>query len=330
MTRRAAARGNEMSAQTLRTGSYGEAVGLLQSALNLWPASKQPPLAVDKSFGPKTNSKVKEFQSGSKLVPDGVVGPLTWAQLEPLIQKIKQIMPIPADEAAAGERIAQGAEAALAIWGWTPGDVYSPLSPKIAAAKCADKSNPMRPRQGGRSLAQMFAVAQVPGSYQTRCATISKDAENMWQQQTMAGTQWRNSHDLCAWCGIFTVYVLRIVGFSIPNGWGSQLQYVKEAQTAFLKKTGGGSVYRLFTDPAQAFRGCVGVIHPSGRNHHFIVTGNDGGAIASIDGNSSGFGLDPDPKKKWDCKSVITRQRYTHKELRDGNAYFLFPAAGNR
>ncbi|HKE84523.1 MAG TPA: peptidoglycan-binding domain-containing protein [Vicinamibacterales bacterium] len=318
---------------TVQFGSFGDTVKLLQQALNIWPKSNLPALTVDGSFGPKTKGKVTEFQSKSSLVPDGVVGPLTWAQLEPLVQAIKGIVPIPSDEPAAGARIVAGAEAALGMLGWTAADAYSTLNPRIAAAKCANDADPSRPRQGGLALAQIFAIAQVPGGYQARCSTISTAAVQMWQQQTQPGTIWRNANDLCAWCGIFTVYVLRGTGFSIPNGWGSQATYVKEAQKAFNQGGGAGSVYRLFIDPAQAFPGCIGVINPSGSNHHFIVTGNKGGVISSIDGNSSGFGLDPDPKKRFDCKSIIGRNTYTHSQLRnakDGGAYFLFPAPGNR
>jgi peptidoglycan hydrolase-like protein with peptidoglycan-binding domain len=311
-------------------GSFGDTVRLLQEALNVWPRSSLPPLDVDGSFGPKTRGKVTEFQSRNNLAPDGVVGPLTWAQLEPLVQMIKGIVPIPADEAAAGSRIVSGAEAALGMLGWTSADTYSPANPKIAAAKCANDADPLRPRQGGAALAQIFAIAQVPGGYLGRCPTISATAVQMWQQQTQAGTAWRNGNDLCAWCGIFTVYVLRSVGFSIPGGWGSQAAHVNEAAQAFRKGGGAGSVYRLFTDPAQAIRGCIGVINPTGSNHHFIVTDNENGLISSIDGNSSGFGLDPDPKKKFDCKSVIGRNTYTHASLKAGSAYFLFPAPGNR
>jgi peptidoglycan hydrolase-like protein with peptidoglycan-binding domain len=314
---------------TLRFGSYGEAVKVLQGALNLWTKSNLAPLAVDGAFGPKTHGKVTEFQSRSNLKPDGVVGPLTWAELEPFVQMIKGIVPIPADEAAAGDRIAAAAEAALGAMGWTPGDQYSPMSMKIAAAKCADDADPFRPRQGGLALAQIFAIAQAPGTYQGRCLTISAKAVQMWQQQTQAGTLWRNSNDLCAWCGIFAVYVLRSVGFSVPHGWASQKSHVQDAMAAF-HKGGSGSVYRLFTDPAQAFRGCIGVVHPSGSNHHFIVTGNQGGVVSSIDGNASGFGMDPDPKKKWDCKSVIARNTYSPGALKAAQAYFLFPAPGNR
>ena len=315
---------------TLQLGSYGEAVKVLQGALNLWAKSSLAQLAVDGAFGPKTHGKVTEFQSRSNLKPDGMVGPLTWTELEPLVQMIKGIVPIPVDEAAAGERIAAGAEAALGVMGWTAGDQYSPMSMKIAAAKCANNADPLRPRQGGLALVQMFAIAQVPGAYQGRCPTISIQAVLMWQQQTQAGTFWRNNNDLCAWCGIFAVYVLRSVGFSVPQGWASQETHVQDALSAFHKGGGSGPVYRLFTDPTQAFRGCIGVINPSSNNHHFIVTGNRGRVIASVDGNASGFGLDPDPKMKFDCKSVIARNTYTHSALKTGQAYFLFPAPGNR
>jgi peptidoglycan hydrolase-like protein with peptidoglycan-binding domain len=315
---------------TVQIGSFGDTVKLLQQVLNVWPKSNLPPLTVDGSFGPKTRGKVTEFQSRSSLTPDGVVGPLTWAQLEPLVQTIKGIVPIPTDEAEAGKRIVAGAEAAIGMLGWTAADTYSPLNPRIAAAKCANSADPFRPRQGGPALAQIFAIAQVPGGYQGRCPTISTQAVQMWQQQTPAGTVWRNGNDLCAWCGIFAVYVMRAVGFSIPNGWGSQATYVNEAAKAFNKGGGSGNVYRLFTDPAQAFPGCVGVINPSGSNHHFIVTGNNGNVISSIDGNASGFGIDPDPKMKFDCKSIIGRNTYTHSKLKTGSAFFFFPAPGNR
>lgn len=315
---------------TVQLGSFGNTVRLLQQVLNVWPKSNLPPLKVDGAFGPKTRGKVTEFQSRSNLKPDGVVGPLTWAQLEPLVQLIKGIVPIPADERSAGARIVSGAEAALGVLGWTSADTYSPLNVKIAAAKCANDADPLRPRQGGAALAQIFAIAQVPGGYIGRCPTITTKAVQMWQQQTQAGTIWRNSNDLCAWCGIFTVYILRSAGFSIPGGWGSQATHVNEAANAFRKGGGSGSVYRLFTDPAQAFEGCIGVINPTGSNHHFIVTRNENNVVSSIDGNASGFGLDPDPKKKFDCKSVIGRNTYTHAKLKSGGAYFLFPAPGNR
>lgn len=58
--------------QTLKKGSKGEEVKLLQSVLNLIP---------DGIFGAITEEAVKNFQRGAGLVPDGIVGKLTWAKL---------------------------------------------------------------------------------------------------------------------------------------------------------------------------------------------------------------------------------------------------------
>ena len=83
--------------------------------------------------------------------------------------------------------------------------------------------------------------------------------------------------------------------------------------------------FRKMSDPAQAFRGCIGVedgINPGGRNHHFIVMQNSEGTISSIDGNSFGpingdFGAG--------VKSVIAPKTYSHQKLKHNSAYFLFP-----
>jgi peptidoglycan hydrolase-like protein with peptidoglycan-binding domain len=36
---------------------------------------------IDSNFGPKTQDRVKSFQQGNNLTPDGIVGPLTWQAL---------------------------------------------------------------------------------------------------------------------------------------------------------------------------------------------------------------------------------------------------------
>jgi peptidoglycan hydrolase-like protein with peptidoglycan-binding domain len=63
---------------TISPGANGEPVRRLQRALR-----RQPDLdiVVDGVFGAKTEAAVKDFQQGSGLAVDGVVGPLTWAQL---------------------------------------------------------------------------------------------------------------------------------------------------------------------------------------------------------------------------------------------------------
>lgn len=62
----------------LRQGSKGPSVATLQAALNFY-VPDLPPLAVDSSFGAKTEARVKEFQRRHKLVADGIVGPKTEA-----------------------------------------------------------------------------------------------------------------------------------------------------------------------------------------------------------------------------------------------------------
>jgi peptidoglycan hydrolase-like protein with peptidoglycan-binding domain len=69
-------------------GTSGLAVAHVQNLLNA--RMPPPPLWVDGIFGPKTNSRVKQYQASRRLVVDGVVGPMTLASLEagpPTIRK---------------------------------------------------------------------------------------------------------------------------------------------------------------------------------------------------------------------------------------------------
>jgi len=63
----------------LRQGSTGPLVEELQRLLNA--AGAEPPLQVDGAFGPATLAAVMDFQRAHGLDPDGIVGPLTSAQL---------------------------------------------------------------------------------------------------------------------------------------------------------------------------------------------------------------------------------------------------------
>lgn len=63
---------------TLREGSSGEAVKALQTLL----VKNGRSVAVDGAFGPGTKSAVINFQSAHGLTADGIVGPMTWQQLE--------------------------------------------------------------------------------------------------------------------------------------------------------------------------------------------------------------------------------------------------------
>jgi hypothetical protein len=58
---------------TLRRGATGALVQQVQTKLNVVPANG--------NFGPTTEAAVRQFQRTAGLVPDGIVGPQTWASL---------------------------------------------------------------------------------------------------------------------------------------------------------------------------------------------------------------------------------------------------------
>ena len=65
---------------TLRRGAKGVEVRALQDRLNI--ALDTPVLMVDGDFGPATEVVVQTFQRAHHLIPDGIVGPLTWEALD--------------------------------------------------------------------------------------------------------------------------------------------------------------------------------------------------------------------------------------------------------
>ncbi|MGH2683648.1 MAG: peptidoglycan-binding protein [Actinomycetota bacterium] len=68
--------------KTVRFGSTGHDVSYLQSRLNRAPEVTTH-LAVDGAFGSKTLAAVRQFQRAHPpLEADGIVGPLTWAEVE--------------------------------------------------------------------------------------------------------------------------------------------------------------------------------------------------------------------------------------------------------
>ena len=83
-------------------GSSGPEVRQLQEFVNRLPTGL-PPLATDGLFGPKTKSRVQEFQRSNRLVGDGVVGALT---LEAIVQALRLLglLPIPPGPATGAVR----------------------------------------------------------------------------------------------------------------------------------------------------------------------------------------------------------------------------------
>ncbi len=65
----------------LKTGDRGPQVSQLQVLLNQKP-TRLPLLLTDGVFGPKTNARVLEYQRDNGLKQDGIVGPVTMAQLQ--------------------------------------------------------------------------------------------------------------------------------------------------------------------------------------------------------------------------------------------------------
>lgn len=60
----------------LKMGVSDPRVRDLQQMLNL-KVAVQPPLRVDGIFGQKTKDRVMQLQTNQRLVPDGIVGPVT-------------------------------------------------------------------------------------------------------------------------------------------------------------------------------------------------------------------------------------------------------------
>lgn len=63
---------------TIKRTDTGEPVKRAQRALR---RTANESVEVDGIFGARTEEAVKEFQEGNGLVPDGIVGPQTWAKL---------------------------------------------------------------------------------------------------------------------------------------------------------------------------------------------------------------------------------------------------------
>src|SRR5262245_11692694 len=78
---------------TIRLGSLGEAVKMLQAALNLWREPDQTRLAEDGVFGRRRTARVRGFQAGNALCPECVGGRLTWEALTPLVEEVTGATP---------------------------------------------------------------------------------------------------------------------------------------------------------------------------------------------------------------------------------------------
>jgi peptidoglycan hydrolase-like protein with peptidoglycan-binding domain len=71
--------GGTMAEPVLRLGSSGDAVRQLQSALQ---GLGEHPGAIDGQFGSRTEAAVKAFQRAHGIAVDGVVGDITWLNID--------------------------------------------------------------------------------------------------------------------------------------------------------------------------------------------------------------------------------------------------------
>jgi hypothetical protein len=287
----------------LQRGSWGDAVVLLQQALNQGD-SNLAPLDEDGAFGPLTHNRVCEFQSGNSLVPDGVVGPQTYGALDPLVQLLNSLGQGWLQFAAKSRKrqeIANRANALFNTYQWSIYDDPDPTNPSIAGKLCADQAT--RLRQGGPMIATIFTTAGVDAS---RCLTISRDAEVMYQGDYTA--QDRNDKDIPSWCGLFALYVYKTVGLQMspwplhapPNFKGGDLELVQ------------------VPPGARPQVGDIGVVDPvstgdrTAQNHHFIITGVNGATVSSVDGNAGLY------------MEIVQRTRSIW-DIRASGGYFLSP-----
>ncbi len=302
----------------LRLGSFGDAVTLLQRALNLAPTI-QPRLAEDGQFGPKTHGRVREFQGQKNVAQDGVVGPVTWAQLEPFVKALTTMLDQaslpPQQEAALRQRIADIARSSFDVWGWGEKGTPKPdgSTGRIAAAfGYGPYVGDMRARQGGPALALIYSMASTGGA---NCLAIRRTTEEAYRlplddpRRTPAINQ-----DIGSWCGIFATYCLRAAGLTQAT-WDRL----------------GGQVAPYFTKLGYnepVLPGDVGVYLYDKRgnkvNHHFMIVepADRNETIHSVDGNLSG----PDENvTAVTIYSVLSKRKYFRNTLKASQCTILRP-----
>jgi hypothetical protein len=221
----------------------------------------------------------------------------------------------------------QEASQALAQWGWPGAVQLSPGSPRIAAARCADGKSPLRPRQGGASLAAIFALAGAGAGKVALCPSITAKMEATYQLPPGSPQKADiNKADIGAWCGIFTFYIYRKAGLNLGpwTDYGALLLPLKDNNTPGLASPGKQLEVVRFDGVVR--RGDIGVA-TNKSNHHFIVTEDvTGDSFKSIDGNVS----NPLASQVAPWNSVIAaRTGHSRTEVKNANGYFLRPIWAN-
>lgn len=240
---------------TLSFGSFGPTVRELQEGLNRLP-SQLTRLAADGQFGSKTRGRVVEFQGANKLVPDGIVGPMTWELLLKLLQQA-----------------AQGGVPTMPGMQPSTFDVLRPLVLMIAQQHMGtvDFSQIVAGRPRGIDfLIEMFRFA---ANVELTDKNFRQNGNGPWMATPWVGIP----SQVKSWCGVFAVWCYRKAG--VPVRW----------DLGIGGPVGPIKLSSFSTDFAARIRqadiGCVAT-----QNHHFLIQGVDGGGpvppLTTIDGNT--------------------------------------------
>ncbi len=235
--------------RTLRYGSRGDDVARFQQGLNEI-LSILPKLSVDGIYGQKTMGRTRKFQSQYNLVPDGIVGPITWGMFFQILQQLKAV-----------------------LLESPPKDRYDALRPIVIqkAEAYIGKVNFLRLQnkrpQGIDFIKKMFKEVV---NIDLKDSNFKK-SDGSWTQEPIIGGSAKS------WCGIFAVYCYRKAGINSVK-WdltrGKPIGSIKIARWSpnFVKEV-------KMAD--------IGIV--SKKNHHFIIKRKEDGKsrpkIESIDGN---------------------------------------------
>lgn len=175
---------NKTLTRVVRLGSRGEDVRQIQQLLNKGH-SIMPALVADGIFGAKSASRTKEFQRECYLGADGIVGPMTWAELMARLENILGIPPVkPSDtKEAMRKRVIQEA---------------GKLVGKV------DFTQIVGGRPKGIDLLQI--IFKDAANVALSDANFRDPHSKAWSPQPYVGGQKKS------WCGIFCIYCYRQAG----------------------------------------------------------------------------------------------------------------------
>lgn len=255
----------------LTIGSFGSEVVQLQNFLNLLP-SFLPRLLADGNFGNKTKTRTVEFQRNSSLVPDGVVGPVTWAALLEIVARLLPPGSIPPGSIPPAElppsvdpTLIKRLEVIRIARTEAERNGINLLAAKNAGRK--DPANDYAYRLGYENLIKYFRVAAPkPGT-----GTSFYDEDHI-AYLINPGQLAPMKH----WCGIFVLWVFKTAGLPVGN-------WIDARGLADVSGIKG------VNDKRGEIRGCVGYVDQP-HQHHFIIeevfTDKFVKKVKTIDGNS--------------------------------------------